>query len=178
MPKNPLALSEMVSDAELDQVLGRIDVNSLEVDSVVDQVVNQYCSEIDNIISKIDGALAEHEELSDTILENFVLRVPIALYYACTAAESLGVRDDVSRLIYREAYNTARKDASGTVADKDSHAAMHTQAEALAAVVYSRAFKKVRAKLDVAEEMLAALKKVVTSRISERSLSQADTNAR
>lgn len=174
MAKNPMALSEFVSDEQLDKVLKRVELNSNEVDAVVQQIVDEYCDRLDEIMDEIDKYLHNHDNVPNSHLEHFVVSIPNRLYWVCDAAENLGVRDDVSRLLYREAYNNARRTAEGTVADKDTIAALHTHAEALTAVVYSRAAKMVKAKLDNAYEMLAALKKVMSVRIAEHAVADSD----
>lgn len=178
MAKSPMALSEWVSDEQLDVLFAKIDFNGQQVDSVVTSVVDDYCGALDEIMMSLERLLEKTTDLSDTQLEAFVVQIPVRLYFASTAVEVLGVRDDISRLLYKEAYNAARQEATGTVADKDSAAQQQTNTEALAAIVYSRAARQAKARLDAAYETLTALKKVVSARIAERSIAQSDVNGR
>lgn len=169
---NPIALSELVSNEDLDKHLKRVTDNALDVDAMVIQVVDNYCRDIDWLMESTLKVL--HDGLEDREVEKLIVQFPLEMYNACSAAEELGVRDDLSRMLYKEALNLARKDAKGTVKDKDSQAQLQTNAEALVAVVYNRAARTVKLKLDNAQEMLQALKKVLSHRMTEKELARAD----
>ena len=69
-------------------------------------------------------------------------------------------------------YSKAREQATGkTVADKTAQAELIAQAETMTLAIYSRAYKKVKLRMDAGYEMLNSLKKVMNKRITEMELS-------
>lgn len=174
MAAAPKALSETVTDEQLNEVLQRVTNNAEQVDKLVFEVVRHYCAPVDLLLDRLKYVL-QSQDISDKQLDHYILNIPAQLYFTNTVAENLGIRDDIARLLYKEAYNKHRQAANGTVADKSAQAEMHSNAEALAAVVYNRAAKMVRSKMDMAYEMLAALKKVVSHRMAEKQLANSDT---
>lgn len=175
MARTPLAISDTVSDEELEGVLQRVAANGEEVDNLVYEIVDKYCEQVDYLINRMQQILDQHSDMSDEQINFFIMQIPVKLYYTTTAAEALGIREDVSKLLYKEKFNTQRKEATGTVSDKDAAAALHSNPEALAAVVYTRASRMVKAKLDMAYEMLNALKKVLSHRIASIDLEKSNT---
>lgn len=175
MAKNPSAMSDKVTDEQLDRVLSRVAMNGEEVDALVYEVVDKYCAPVDELIDRIQAILDNSKEFTDRQLETYIMQIPGKLYYVNTATEALGIRDDVARLLYKEAFNKHRREAQGTVSDKDQEAELLSNPEALASVIYNRAFRMVKAKMDMAFEMLQSLKKVISHRMVEKEVSQVDT---
>ena len=91
----------------------------------------------------------------------------------------LGFYDDMSKtnskLAYNEAYfNTKTKQAlqgnKPTVSDLQLQAENDSINEAVLNLIYSRSFKIIKVKLEAANEMIKTLSKILTSRISDKSL--------
>lgn len=149
-------------------------INSLsnEMLEIVNTIVQQYCQDLDDYMSIIDDKLLNSKSaLPTSVIEEYILNLSSILYFVTSAQESLGIKEDVCKAIRKEAYNSARELASGTIADKDAAATLATQQEQLISDAYSRAYKKVKLRVDAGSEMLSSLKKVLTSRITEISLS-------
>ena len=99
------------------------------------------------------------------------------IYFAGGACENLGVRDDISKAIYKETYNNARDNLDrGTVADKNSLAELESQQEQLTNVCFSRAYKTMKAKVDAAQELLSSCKKCLSHRMQEEQLTHMASN--
>jgi hypothetical protein len=95
------------------------------------------------------------------------------IYFAGGMCEQLGIRDDISKAVYKEVYNDARSSLSeGTIADKDSIAELQAQQEQITSVCYNRAYRIVKAKIDAAQELLASCKKVLSRRVQELELTR------
>ena len=87
--------------------------------------------------------------------------------------EQLGIRDDISKTVYKEVYHTARSELTeGTISDKDSLAELQSQAEQVTNICYNRAYKIMKAKVENAQELLSSCKKVLSRRISEQELTR------
>ena len=94
------------------------------------------------------------------------------IYWANSISEQLGIKDDISKALYKEMYNTVRDSSDGTVADKNSLAELSSQQEYLTNVCYSRAYKIMKAKVENAQELLQSIKKVLSHRINEENLTR------
>lgn len=98
-------------------------------------------------------------QMSDKDLANI-------LYFTGSVQEDLGIKEDTCKAIRQKVYSKAREQATGKiVADKTA------QAETMTLAIYSRAYKKVKLRMDAGYEMLNSLKKVMNKRITEMELS-------
>ena len=144
------------------------------IEKIVGDIVNPYSKDLDRYVAFIRNCLEDGERRpSDMELEDYCMNLSTQIYWVSAGCERLGIRDDISKAIYREIYNTARQiEEKGTVADKDSIAELKSQQELLTNVCYNRAFKILRAKVENAQEILSACKKVLSRRISELELTR------
>lgn len=176
MADNTNALSHKIEPDRFHEVSIRVDSLSREVIEMADQIANDVCSDLDDYMKGIDEILTNQEHpVSDCQLDDFVLNLSSLLYLVSDAQENLGIKEDVSRAIQREVYNRVREKAQGTVADKDTAAELQCQEESITTIVYARAYKKVKLRVEAAAEMVNSVKKVMTRRIAEYEMSQGDT---
>jgi predicted house-cleaning noncanonical NTP pyrophosphatase (MazG superfamily) len=165
------ALSSDMDPGRMKAVIDRVGRNSKEVDEIVDTLVSEYCEELDQYMNYIDSILVaasdKGTEITDVQLDEFTLNLPSILYSMSGAQESLGIKEDVSTAIRNDVYNRVREKAQGTVADKDTAAELQCITETIISIAYSRAYKKVKLRVEAAYEMLNSVKKVVSRRIAE-----------
>ena len=64
--------------------------------------------------------------------------------------------------------------AEGRVSEKESVAQMASQRDALITSIHSRAYRKVKSRIEFATETLGSLKKVLANRIANKELSSKD----
>ena len=166
-----------VEPDRLVEVLGRISLLSDEITELSNKVVEEVCEDLDFYMSEIERNLSTRNEIpvSDETLEIYVLNLASILYFVSDKQEDLGVRDDIAKVIQKDVYNRSRELAGGTIADKDMSAEMQSQAESVASIVYSRAYKKVKLRVETASEMINTLKKVISRRMTEMEISRKDT---
>lgn len=145
----------------------KVESNSKLVDDVVNSIVSKYSSELDAVMREAHDALQHSENLSDSDIERFILRIPIQLYFSSPSQELVGIREDVAKMIRQRMYIEARQSASGTVEDKNTAAEKQVMQETLTAVAYGRANKTLKAKNETAFEVLSAFKKVLSRRMEE-----------
>ena len=173
MADNISALSHKIDPEKMRSVSEKVDNLSKEVIDMADAIANKVCADIDDYMKGIDEILTNQENpISDCQLDDFVLNLSSLLYLVSDAQENLGVKEDVSRAIQREVYNRVREKAQGTVADKDTAAELQCQEEAITTIIYARAYKKVKLRVEAAAEMVNSVKKVMTRRIAEMELSK------
>lgn len=172
MPDATGALSHKIDPKRMHEVSDRVDNLSKEVIDMADQIANDVCADLDDYMKGIDEILTNQEHpVSDYQLDDFVLNLSSLLYLVSDAQENLGIKEDVARAIQKEVYNRVREKAQGTVADKDTAAELQCQEEAITTIVYARAYKKVKLRVEAASEMVNSVKKVMTRRIAEMELS-------
>lgn len=152
----------------------RVEEHSETINKLVDEVIKPYVKDLDRYVDFISKCLKDGENPpSDAELDDFVLNLSTYIYWASGACEQLGIRDDISKAIYKEMYHTARDGITGgTVADKDSKAELESIQEQITNIVYNRAYKIVKSKVENAQELLSSCKKVLSHRIQEQELSR------
>lgn len=167
------AFSGEVNLDKVESTRTRVESLTSVVSSMVDEIVKEVCGELDSYMEIIDQILCNSDNpVTDRELEDFTLNIPSLLYLVSSRRENLGVKEDVSKAIYKEVYNQVREKASGTVADKDTAAELASKSEAITHIVYSRAHRAIKAKEESSWEMLNSVKKVLTRRIAEMELTR------
>lgn len=162
----------------VEKIKGKVETASVHVDDIVKGIITPYCKDLDAYVKFIASCLKDGEKPPTTTeLEDFCLNLSTYIYFAGGMCEQLGIRDDISKAIWKEMYNTARdENAKGTVADKNTQAELQSQHEQLVNVCYSRAYKTMKSKVDSAQELLSSCKKVLSHRMQEEQLTHMMSN--
>lgn len=154
-----------------ESIMKNVDNISDTIREISDRLVTKYCVELDDLMYNISQVL-NSDSVSDKFLEDSILNLANILYFTGSAQEDLGIKEDTCKAIRQEVYSKAREQATGkTVADKTAQAELIAQAETMTLAIYSRAYKKVKLRMDAGYEMLNSLKKVMNKRITEMELS-------
>lgn len=166
-----------VDETEMKKVLGiqeQVEDNARTIDKLVNDIIQPYCSGLDKYVEFIRDCLKDGENPPTTTeLEDFCMNLSTYIYFAGGMCEQLGIRDDISRAVYKEMYHTSRATLDkGTVADKDSLAELNSQQEQLVNVCYNRAYKTMKSKVENAQELLSSCKKVLSHRMQEMELTR------
>lgn len=150
----------------------RVENHSDVISKIVNEIIEPYCKDLDRYVLFIKECLHDGETPpTNDELDDFCMNLSTLIYFAGGMCEQLGIRDDISKAVYREVYNDARSALSeGTIADKDSIAELQAQQEQITSVCYNRAYRIVKAKIEAAQELLASCKKVITRRCQELEL--------
>lgn len=173
---NEIALSGEINVGKIRQLQKRIDANSDIVDSIVNRLVSDYCKPLDEYMEFIRNILNDTvNPPTDRELDDFVLNIPVLLYFTGEAQEALGVKEDVAKAIKQELYNEIYDKSTGTIADKTAAAELATQNEYIAHIAYQRAYKKVKLRMEAANETLQSIKKVISRRMVEYEVARVDS---
>lgn len=155
-----------------ESIMKNVDGISDTIQEISDKLIEKYCKSLDVEMEVIRLELKENNSLTDDTLEKHILELANTLYFTGSAQEDLGIKEDTCKAIRQEVYSKAREQATGkTVADKTAQAELVAQAETMTLAIYSRAYKKVKLRMDAGYEMLNSLKKVMNKRITEMELS-------
>ena len=172
---NEVALSGEIKVGKIRQLQKRIDANSDIVDSIVNRLVSNYCKPLDEYMEFIRNILNDTvNPPTDRELDDFTLNIPVLLYFTGEAQEALGIKEDVAKAVKQELYNEIYDKSTGTIADKTAVAELATQNEYIAHIAYQRAYKKVKLRMEAANEMLQSVKKIITRRVAEYEISRVD----
>lgn len=159
------------------QVSGKIEERTQPIQEVVEGIVHKYCADMDRIMETIRKWLSDETNiLNDQELEDLMLRIPLYLYDACSSQELVGLQSSIADQVHKEAYSEAFRIARGTIADKNSVADLHTRSEQLEKIIFERAYKGIKLKIEMATEMLASIKKVQSARMQQYDLSKFASN--
>lgn len=155
-----------------ESIMQKVGNISNTIKEISDELVIKYCKDLDDLMSVIREELQDKGEITDEELEFHILDLANTLYFTGSAQEDLGIKEDTCKAIRQEVYSKAREQATGkTVADKTAQAELIAQEETMTLAIYSRAYKKVKLRMDAGYEMLNSLKKVMNKRITEMELS-------
>lgn len=171
-----ISITQLYKDdpQNLKAVQKHIDENSDLVINMVDDIVKQCSSELDNYVEYVRSILSDsNHTVTNSILEDITIALPIILYNVNDIEENLGIKEDIAKANKSELYNSIYSSLmTGTVADKTAIAETETQAETMMYVIYQHAHKKIRAKNELGLELLQSVKKVLSKRITELEISK------
>lgn len=161
-------------DKEVEKIRKQVEENSELIDDVVNTILEPYTKDLDEYVAQIDSVLtSKHAPITDEELDEACLNLATCIYSASAMCEKLGIRDDISRALYKETYNRKRQEQDkGTVDDKNTKAELASRQEQLVNICYSRAYKSCKAKVENAQELLQACKKVLSRRLAEAELTR------
>lgn len=152
-------------------IMEDVEQNSDIIINIVNDVVKKNTSELDDYIQYMKQVLqdcGEGKPISNTILEDITIVLPVLLYSITDRQESVGIKEDIAKATKNEIFNNIYSDIEkGTVQDKTSEAELGSQKEAITHIIYQRAYKIIKAKADLGLELLQSVKKILSKRITE-----------
>lgn len=166
------------SKVEITNVFEKTDEASSLFTNISDEVVKAYTSDLDKLLVKIKENAVEHTP-SDNILEKLVMELSNILYFMGTRLESVGIKDDITKLSAKEVYNNSYTNNLTNVGDqkkKPTVAELTVMAEndsryqTVVNNIYSRVYRQIKYKIDAAYEMLSSLRKIISKRMQENQL--------
>ena len=164
----------MAKESLSKELVDKVESNSSKIEAVIKGIIEEYSRELDEYVDFVKSVLADDEKpATDGELEDFCMNLSTLIYYTSVGCEMLGIRDDIAKSLYKEAYNIARDSIEkGTVADKNVQAELQASQERIVAIIYEKSYKILKAKTESASELLASTKKVLSSRVSANELSR------
>lgn len=159
---------------QINDIRKQVEDGAGQIDDIVYDIIEPYCKPLDDYINFIREILKDGENPpTDQELDDMCINLATRIYFAGGLCEQLGIRDDISKAVYKEMYHTSRANVEkGTVADKDSLAELASQEEFIVSSAYTRAYKTMKAKVENAQELLQSIKKVIGRRMQETELTR------
>lgn len=149
----------------------KVEENSKVIDSLVDSIITKYSRDlhqfIENVKALIEEAKQRNSEVSDVDLEHIVLEIPVYMYFASNGLETLGIEGDNAKAIRMEVLNEIYLEAKGTIQDKQKAAELQTMQEYLIEIAFTRAYKKLKTQVEMADKVFSGAKKVLSKRMLE-----------
>lgn len=168
MSKSEL-LAEEIETKKIELLQDRIDNNSKLINDLTNKLVADYCKQLDDYVRFIQSILQDSKNPPTAEeLDDFVMNLPTLLYFCGEAQENLGIKTDVAKAVKQEKYNEIYNELQkGTISDKTSKAELAVQSEEITRIIYDRAYKIVKEKMNAAYELLSSIKKVISRRLAE-----------
>jgi hypothetical protein len=158
-----------IDKPKIDLLKNQVEHHSQVLLEIVNEIIDPYCKDLDRYVAFIRDCLKDGENPpTNEELDDFCMNLSTLIYFAGGMCEQLGIRDDISKSVYKEVYHTTRSELSeGTISDKDSIAELKSQTEQVTNICYSRAYKIMKSKVENAQELLGSCKKVLSRRVAE-----------
>lgn len=168
-------LANEIDKKKIEVLQERINNNSKLINDLTNKLVADYCKQLDDYVRFIQSILQDdkHPPTAQE-LDDFVMQLPVLLYFCGEAQENLGIKTDVAKAVKQEKYNEIYATIKGTIADKTSASELQVQSETVAHIIYDRAYKIVKEKMNAAYELLSSVKKVISRRMNENTLANID----
>lgn len=175
MGKSELLAKEL-EEKEIEVLQDRVNNNSKMINNLTNKLVADYCKQLDNYVTFVKSLLEDNEHPPTAQeLDDIVMNLPVLLYFCGEAQENLGIKTDVAKAVKQEKYNEIYREVKGTIADKTAKSELAAQSETVTHIIYDRAYKIVKEKMNAAYELLSSCKKVISRRMSEYELGGVDS---
>lgn len=166
----------------LSKLIKEVQEESSPVVKLSTELIEDYSKDLDSAISELDiimDSIGENsiEDIPDTQIEYYCVKIPALMYYAGQRVEELGMQADLASNSKKTALNEALLKVSGTVPEKKARAEQITEEKALVEAIYRRAYNTLKVKLEMAEKVYSGLKKALSKRIAEVDLDRFSKDA-
>jgi hypothetical protein len=174
---------KMMSVDELNFKISVAEDDSSIVDEIASKVVSNYADDLDKLMTETHEFVTGDEYALKT-LEEFLLKLSSTLYFVGSNLEKIGIRDDISKQLKSNKYNDTYlgtlthaeiNKTKKTVAEVTAIAENESQYESAVNLIYSRAYKILKFKVESGYRMVDTLKKCMSKRIAEMQLSGFDS---
>ena len=139
MSKSEL-LAEEIETKKIELLQDRINNNSKLINDLTNKLVADYCKQLDDYVRFIQSILQDNQHPPTAEeLDDFVMNLPVLLYFCGEAQENLGIKQDVAKAVKQEKYNEVFATVKGTIDDKTSASELQVKTETIKHIIYSRA---------------------------------------
>jgi hypothetical protein len=144
-----------------------ISENSKLIEDIAFNISKEFTQELDKVMGTCKSIFQSKDKITNQEIEDLLAQLPSILYFVNEGQEAVGIKQDIAEMTKKANYNIAREKANGTVADKNTTAESQVINEAINEIIYQRAYKLIRAKIEMAQEMINSLKRIFDARMME-----------
>ena len=144
-----------------------ISENSKLIEDIAFNISKEFTQELDKVMGICKSIFQSKDKITNQEIEDLLAQLPSILYFVNEGQEAVGIKQDIAEMTKKVNYNIAREKANGTVADKNTTAESQVINEAINEIIYQRAYKLIRAKIEMAQEMVNSLKRIFDARMME-----------
>ena len=144
-----------------------ISENSKLIEDIAFNISREFTQELDKVMGICKSIFQSKDKITNQEIEDLLAQLPSILYFVNEGQEAVGIKQDIAEMTKKVNYNVAREKANGTVADKNTTAESQVINEAINEIIYQRAYKLIRAKIEMAQEMVNSLKRIFDARMME-----------
>ena len=144
-----------------------ISENSKLIENIAFNISKEFTQELDKVMGTCKSIFQSKDKITNQEIEDLLAQLPSILYFVNEGQEAVGIKQDIAEMTRKTNYNIAREKANGTVADKNTTAESQVINEAINEIIYQRAYKLIRAKIEMAQEMVNSLKRIFDARMME-----------
>lgn len=144
-----------------------ISENSKLIEDIAFNISKEFTQELDKVMGTCKSIFQSKDKITNQEIEDLLAQLPSILYFVNEGQEAVGIKQDIAEMTRKTNYNIAREKANGTVADKNTAAEGQVINEAINEIIYQRAYKLIRAKIEMAQEMVNSLKRIFDARMME-----------
>lgn len=144
-----------------------ISENSKLIEDIAFSISKEFTQELDKVMATCKSIFQSKDKITNQEIEDLLAQLPSILYFVNEGQEAVGIKQDIAEMTRKTNYNIAREKANGTVADKNTTAEGQVINEAINEIIYQRAYKLIRAKIEMAQEMVNSLKRIFDARMME-----------
>lgn len=144
-----------------------ISENSKIIEDIAFNISREFTQELDKVMGTCKSIFQSKDKITNQEIEDLLAQLPSILYFVNEGQEAVGIKQDIAEMTKKTNYNIAREKANGTVADKNTTAEGQVINEAINEIIYQRAYKLIRAKIEMAQEMVNSLKRIFDARMME-----------
>lgn len=144
-----------------------ISENSKLIKDIAFNISKEFTQELDKVMGTCKSIFQSKDKITNQEIEDLLAQLPSILYFVNEGQEAVGIKQDIAEMTRKTNYNIAREKANGTVADKNTTAEGQVINEAINEIIYQRAYKLIRAKIEMAQEMVNSLKRIFDARMME-----------
>ena len=149
----------------IDTCIMSVEQNADYLEKIMDNVITAHTGALDQIMGEVHDNIIQVDTPDDAIVEKYFLKLSNCLYFLGERPEKLGLYEDLSD--------------KPTVAELNSVAQESSKYENAVNILYAKAYRIVKYKIDAANTMIATLSKILSKRMQDSQLSmQAERKSR
>ncbi len=153
-----------------DDIYDQVRVLSARAEETVKLVVANYAKQLDDFVTVVEETLDKRTDFDDKTMHRLVLRLPILMYRIVDGVDRAAIESDMAKAITKLVYARHYLEAHGTIQAKQSRADVLTADETQVVELTKHVYSRLKGKLDKAEALFDAVRKVITDRGSERAI--------